>query len=117
MMNIALATDHTGFEYKEAIKSRLLFAQPQKAVACGDCQLGIILGGSGNEAIVTNRLKGIWCAVAWNKRTALLSKRAQSSEEHGDCNMIAIGQRMMSQAEAIIIVDLWLTSEFKGDRH
>jgi ribose 5-phosphate isomerase B len=71
----------------------------------------IIMGGSGNEAIVANRLRGIRCAVVWNTRTAALAR------EHGDCNMIAIGQRMMSKAQAVAIVDAWLGAEFKGGRH
>ena len=73
--------------------------------------LGIIVGGSGNEAIVANRLSGIRCAVVWNERTARLAR------EHGDCNMIAIGQRLMSEQEAVAVVDAWLTADFKGGRH
>lgn len=133
MARISIASDHAGFEYKEAIKSHLesknlsvhdfgtdsiepvdypkFVRAAAKAVACGQCALGIILGGSGNEAIVANRLVGVRCAVVWNNRTAQLSK------EHGNCNMIAIGQRMVTKDEAISIVDRWLTSEFKGGRH
>ena len=133
MTNIAIASDHAGFEYKELVKRHLeskgfsvqdfgtdstervdypeFVRGAAKAVAEGLCELGIILGGSGNEAIVANRLVGIRCAVVWNSRTAQLSK------EHGNCNMIAIGQRMMTKDEAISIVDLWLNSEFKGGRH
>lgn len=133
MLTIAIASDHAGFEYKEAIKAHLaskaisvkdfgtystepvdypeFVRAAAKAVTEGSCQLGIILGGSGNEAIVANRIVGIRCAVVWNTRTAQLSK------EHGDCNMIAIGQRMMSQDEAIHIVETWLAAEFKGGRH
>ncbi|GGG60235.1 ribose 5-phosphate isomerase B [Pseudohongiella nitratireducens] len=133
MTSISLASDHAGFEYKEAIKSHLetkgihvedfgtystdpvdypdFVKGAAQAVANGQCLLGIILGGSGNEAIVANRLPGIRCAVVWNINTAQLSK------EHGNCNMIAIGQRMMSEAKAIAVVDTWLSSEFKGGRH
>lgn len=133
MKLIALASDHAGFAYKELIKQHLL-AQGYKvtdfgtdsdtpvdypefvraaslAVAQGNCSHGIILGGSGNEAIVANRIKGIRCAVVWNERTAQLSM------EHGDCNMIAVGQRMMSAEQAIKVVDIWLSAQFKGGRH
>lgn len=130
---IAIASDHAGYEYKEMLKSHLQlrgfqiedfgthstepvdypdYVRPAaKSVAEGRHQLGIIFGGSGNEAIVANRFKGVRCAVVWNEQTARLSK------EHGDCNMIALGQRMMSQKEAVAVVDTWLGATFKGGRH
>ena len=133
MTTIAIASDHAGFEYKEMLKSHLEakginvtdfgtnsadpvdypdFVRPAAAaVARGQCSLGVIVGGSGNEAIVANRIRGIRCAVVWNERTARLAK------EHGDCNMIAIGQRLMSEEEAMCIVDTWLAADFKGGRH
>lgn len=133
MNTIAIASDHAGFEYKEALKVYLqekgidvedfgtnstdpvdypsFIRSAAESVAEKKNEKGIILGGSGNEAIVANRLKGIRCAVVWNKRTAQLAK------EHGDCNMIAIGQRQMTETEAKEIVELWLSSEFKGGRH
>ncbi len=133
MKSIAIASDHAGFEYKGVLKSHLeskgitvedfgthsvdpvdypdFVRAAARAVAEGQHPLGIIVGGSGNEAIVANRLPGIRCAVVWNTRTARLAK------EHGDCNMIAIGQRLMSKEEAIDIVDAWLDAEFKGGRH
>ena len=133
MTSIAIASDHAGFEYKGILKAHLeskgievedfgtYSADPvdypdfvraaARAVAEGKHPLGIIVGGSGNEAIVANRLRGIRCAVVWNKRTARLAK------EHGNCNMIAVGQRLMSKEEAISIVDAWLAAEFKGGRH
>jgi ribose 5-phosphate isomerase B len=133
MKSIAIASDHAGFEYKGILKAHIeskgievedfgtYSAEPvdypdfvraaARAVAQGKHPLGIILGGSGNEAIVANRLRGIRCAVVWNEGTARLAK------EHGDCNMIAIGQRQMSEEEAVAIVDAWLTAEFKGGRH
>ena len=133
MTSIAIASDHAGFEYKGILKAHLeskgievedfgtdsadpvdypeFVRAAARAVAEGQHPLGIIVGGSGNEAIVANRLPGIRCAVVWNKRTARLAK------EHGDCNMIAIGQRLMSPEKAVSIVDTWISAEFKGGRH
>jgi ribose 5-phosphate isomerase B len=133
MTTIAIASDHAGYEYKELLKSHLesngfqvedfgthsagavdypdVVRPAADAVARGEHSLGVIVGGSGNEAIVANRIRGIRCAVVWNERTARLAK------EHGDCNMIAIGQRLMSEEEAICLVDTWLAAEFKGGRH
>lgn len=133
MISIAIASDHAGFEYKTLLKLHLkskginvqdygtdsmdpvdypnFVRSAALSVLEGQTQLGIIVGGSGNEAIVANRHRGIRCAVVWNKKTAQLAK------EHGDCNMIAIGQRQISKEDALAIVDVWLAAEFKRGRH
>ncbi len=133
-MKIALATDHAGFEYKERIREHLEslghevqdlgthsrepvdypdFIRPAaRAVANGECERGIVLGGSGNgEAIAANRFHGVRCAVCWNEESARLARR------HNDANMISLGQRMISEQTALAIVDLWLETEFEGGRH
>src|SRR5438045_1629289 len=133
-MKISLGCDHAGFEYKEAIKRLLssaghevvdfgthsaetvdypLFIRPAAlAVARGECERGIVLGGSGNgEAIVANRVRGVRCALCWNVESAKLGR------EHNNANMISIGQRMMSWETAAEIVKTWLTTPFAGGRH
>lgn len=133
-MRIAVASDHAGFEYKSAIADHLrklghrvvdfgtdsnqacdypAFIRPAaKAVASGDCERGVVLGGSGNgEAIVANRIRGIRCAVCWNTESATLARR------HNDANMISLGQRMMALETALAIVEEWLTVPFDGGRH
>ncbi len=134
LQKIAIASDHAGYRYKEKIKESLvsrgydvqdfgthseesvdypLIIRPAaEAVARGECRQGIILGGSGNgEAIVANKVKGIRCAVCWNKETARLAR------EHNNANMISLGQRVIGFEAALEIVDLWLKSEFEGGRH
>ncbi len=133
-MKISIASDHAGFEYKAEIMKYLKannyevvdygtdsidsvdypdFIKPTaKSVAIGNCDIGIVLGGSGNgEAIVANKVKGIRCAVCWDLESAKLAK------EHNNANMISIGQRMVSSNEAIQIVKTWLEAEFEGGRH
>ena len=133
-MKIALATDHAGFEYKELIRAHLQslghevedfgtnsaervdypdFIRPAaKAVAKGECERGIVLGGSGNgEAIAANRFPTIRCALCWDVESAKLARL------HNDANMISLGQRMMSAETALAIVDAWLETPFEGGRH
>ena len=133
-MRIAVASDHAGFLYKQAISAFLadaghevvdfgtdseescdypLFIRPAaEAVASGECERGIVLGGSGNgEAIAANRVPGVRCALCWSVESAELGRR------HNDANMISIGQRMISEETALAIVRTWLTEPFDGGRH
>jgi ribose 5-phosphate isomerase B len=133
-MKIALASDHAGFEYKEAIRHWLAahghdvtdfgtfnsepvdypdFIRPAaEAVARGECERGIVLGGSGNgEAIAANKVRGIRCALCWSEDTARLSR------QHNDANMLSIGQRMIPRDLALHIVEIWLATAFDGGRH
>ena len=83
-----------------------------EAVARGEFERGIVLGGSGNgEAIVANRVRGIRCTLCWDLRSARFGR------EHNDANVLSLGQRMISIEEALEIVDLWLQTPFKGGRH
>lgn len=134
MLKIAIASDHAGYRYKEQIKEFLItkkyeikdfgthseesvdypqFIRPAaEAVARGECDQGIILGGSGNgEAMVANKVKGIRCAVCWSKDSALFAR------QHNNANMISLGQRLISLETAIDIVNTWLNTEFEGGRH
>lgn len=133
-MNIAIGSDHAGFRYKELIKTHLAAAGHQvkdfgtnspeavdyplyirpvaEAVARGEFERGIVLGGSGNgEAIVANRVKGVRCALCWNVESAELGR------QHNNANVISLGERMMSEETALAIVDVWLATPFEAGRH
>ena len=90
-----------------------LFIRPAaEAVARGEFDRGIVLGGSGNgEAIVANKVRGIRCALCWNVETARLAR------EHNDSNVLSLGQRMIPEELALEIVRVWLTTPFAGGRH
>jgi ribose 5-phosphate isomerase B len=133
-MRIALGSDHAGYRYKEELKGLLsgmghevvdfgtdseesadypLFIRPAaEAVASGDCERGIVLGGSGNgEAMAANRVEGVRCALCWSVETARLAR------EHNDANMISLGERLVSLETAFEIVRTWLETPFEGGRH
>jgi ribose 5-phosphate isomerase B len=133
-MNIAIGSDHAGYRYKEIIKNYLaglrhkvidfgtdseepvdypLFIRPVAlAVANAEVERGIVLGGSGNgEAMCANRVKGVRCALCWNAESARLARR------HNDANMISLGERLLTEAQALEIVRVWLETPFEGGRH
>ena len=90
-----------------------LFIRPvAAAVARGETERGVVLGGSGNgEAMAANRVKGVRCALCWNVVSARLAR------QHNDANIISLGQRMISEEDALEIVRVWLETDFEGGRH
>ena len=133
-MKIAIGSDHAGFQYKTKIKEFLeslghsvtdfgtdseapvdypLFIRPvAEAVACGEVERGVVLGGSGNgEAIVANRVKGVRCALCWNADSARLGR------QHNNANVLSLGQRMVTLETALELVKIWLETPFEGGRH
>jgi ribose 5-phosphate isomerase B len=133
-MKIAIGSDHAGFSYKQRIIEHLkekghevidcgthnadstdypLWIIPTaEAVANGEAERGIVLGGSGNgEAIAANKVKGIRCGLCWSDETAALSR------QHNNANVLSMGERMISIEMALRIVDIWLASSFEGGRH
>lgn len=133
-MDIAIASDHAGYRYKEAIKAFLAERGHQpidfgafsedaadypgfiraaaESVAARRCEQGIVLGGSGNgEAMVANRVPGVRCALCWSQESAEMGRR------HNNANVISIGQRMVTREVALDIVAAWLDTPFDGGRH
>jgi ribose 5-phosphate isomerase B len=133
-MRIGIGSDHAGFRYKEVFKAHLvsrghevfdfgthstepvdypLFIRPVAlAVSRGECERGIVLGGSGNgEAIVANRVAGVRCGLCWNEESARLARA------HNDANMLALGERLVSETEAVTILETWMATKFEGGRH
>jgi ribose 5-phosphate isomerase B len=133
-MKIAIGSDHAGFHYKEKIRAMLgslghtvkdfgtyseervdypVFIRPvAEAVARGEFERGIVLGGSGNgEAMVANRVKGIRCALCWNEESARLARG------HNDANVLSLGERMIPPETALQLVRIFLEVPFDGGRH
>lgn len=131
---IAIGSDHAGYAYKEKIKAMLLseghvvrdygtysetpcdypdFIRPvAESVARGEFARGIVLGGSGNgEAITANRVKGVRCGLCWNEQVAIWNR------SHNDGNVLSLGQRTITEEEALKIVRVWLATPFEGGRH
>jgi ribose 5-phosphate isomerase B len=133
-MRIAIGADHAGFAYKERLVALLrgwghdvadlgtdspapvdypvVIRPVAEAVARGEYERGIVLGGSGNgEAIVANRVPGVRCTLCWNVEAARYAR------QHNDANVLALGERLVPADALEEIVQLWLTTPFEGGRH
>lgn len=140
-MKIYLATDHAGFELKENIKKYLEEAG-HEVYDCGALTLeqgdgypeymaraaenvqkdamhapamAVIFGGSGQgEAIVANRFRHVRAIVYAGGNLELV----KLGREHNDANVISIGARFVTEAEATQAIDLFLSTPFSHDeRH
>jgi ribose 5-phosphate isomerase B len=133
-MRIALATDHAGLPLKQPIIDWLetaghevldfgvsdpepvdypdVIAPAARSVAAAECDLGIVLGGSGTgEQIVANKVRGIRCVEAADPVTARLGR------EHNDANVLSMGARIIGREVALACVAAFVAGEFQGGRH
>jgi len=133
-MRVAIGSDHAGFvlkgelctllddlrvEYRdfgtyspETVDYPDFVAPVARAVARGDYEFGIVLGGSGTgEAIVANKVRGIRCVEAADPVTARLGR------EHNDANVLAMGSRIIGIEVARACVREFLSGEYQGGRH
>lgn len=103
--------DH-GTDSTEAVDYPAFCAAAARAVASGDCDRAIVLGGSGQgEQIAANKVAGIRAALCNDLDLARLSR------EHNDANVLAMGGRMVDPALAEEIVRVWLVTPFEAGRH
>jgi len=133
-IRIAIASDHAGFYLKKKIIDFLKsekyelkdfgtnsadnvdypdYAHPlAEAVAMGDFDLGISICATGNGINMTaNKHRGIRSALCWNEEISRLARA------HNDANICALPGRFLSEAEAILIVKTFLSTDFEGGRH
>jgi ribose 5-phosphate isomerase B len=133
-MNIAIASDHAGYELKKLLVEYLLSKNNQvndlgpnksgsvdypdyahklaELVEKGDNIIGISICGSGNGINITvNKHQGIRSALCWNTKIAELARL------HNDANIIALPARFITEKEAVEIIDVFLNTGFEGGRH
>jgi ribose 5-phosphate isomerase B len=133
-VRVAIASDHAGYRLKETLKDVLeaeghevrdlgtrseepvdypdFCAAAARAVAGGEADRGVLLGGSGQgEQITANKIHGIRAALCNDIYTARLSRA------HNDANVLAIGARVVAPELALEILAVWLATPFDAGRH
>jgi ribose 5-phosphate isomerase B len=133
-MKIALASDHAGFDLKDAIARRLAergipfadfgsrageivdyvdTAEPAlDSVLSGGHDRAILVCGTGlGMSIVGNKFRGIRATLCWNEYSAEMSRK------HNDSNCLALGGRVLPIDLGLRIVDIWLSTKFESGRH
>lgn len=153
-MKIAVATDHAGFEHLKHLKEFLeseghecqdfgprsfdeaddypdFIFPAAEAVAKGECEAGIILGGSGQgEAMAANRVKGVRCTLFYSPATAKAAIDAEGhtsddpyeilklSRRHNHANMLSLSARFLVVDETKEAIRVWLSTPYDdAERH
>lgn len=153
-MKIAITTDHAGFE---TLKELALFLESlghttvdfgptlfdadddypdfmfpaARAVADGSCDVGIIMGGSGQgEAIAANRIKGVRAALFYGPvvaQTAIDAEGTMSddpyeivklSRQHNNANVLSLSARFLTMDQMKQASKIWLETPITDvERH
>jgi ribose 5-phosphate isomerase B len=134
-MKIALASDHAASDLREIIRAHLeqrgfepvvydltvprptddypVYADmAARAVVRGECELGILICGTGiGMSLAANKMHGIRAVVCSEPYSAKMART------HNDCNILCFGARVVGSELAKMIVDTFLDSSFEGGRH
>ncbi len=131
---IAVASDHAGFERKQAVLAWFREKGVQyhdfgcysaesvdypefahaigAAIDKGEFEIGITFCGSGQGiSIAANKHQNVRSATCWIPEIAALAR------QHNNANICAIPGRFVTNQEAIAIVEAYLNAEFEGGRH
>ena len=133
-LHIALASDHAGFNVKQAVQLFLEdngarvkdfgcfstescdypdFAHPMaEAVEKGEFDFGITICSTGNGICITaNKHQGIRAALCWDVPLADFARR------HNNANVLGLPANFVSKEKALAMVNQFFTTDFEGGRH
>ena len=131
---IAIACDHAGIDLKpsvievlnelnlpyrdfgtfthDSVDYPVYGEMAARAVASGECELGVILCGTGvGIGIAANKVAGVRCVICSDCYSALMAR------EHNNANMLAMGARVVGSEVAKMLTRTFLTASFNGERH
>ena len=135
-MKVAFGSDHAGIELKLFLMEHLKekgyectdygnydpndrgddYPLPGRlvaeAIARGKEDRGVLICGPGlGISLAANKVPGIRAAVCSEPFTAKMSRC------HNNCQIIAMGARVVGRELAVMIVDTFFENEFEGGRH
>jgi ribose 5-phosphate isomerase B len=101
--------DDLGTHSEEPVDYPIYCAAVGRAVARGDVDAGIVLGGSGQgEQIAANKVHGVRAALCNDLYTARMARL------HNDANILSIGARIVADGLADEIAHIFFTTPFEG---
>ena len=134
-MKVAITADHNGVAMKERLVAELrqrghevddraahvggdvvdyppLCEDVCREVQAGRADFAIVVGGSGSgEAMCCNKLKGIRAALCLDLWVTEVARA------NNDANVLVTGAKAIAPDYAVLILDRWLATSFRGERH
>jgi len=134
-MRIAITTDHNGVSLKarlvywlearghevddrarhvgaETIDYPPLCEDVCRRVLDGHADFAVVIGGSGSgETIACNKLHGIRATLCLDPWIAEIARG------NNDANVLVTGAKVVAPDYAVLIVERWLGTSFRGERH
>jgi ribose 5-phosphate isomerase B len=131
---VAIGSDHSGLALKAAIINALrgkgisvddlgtltpdpvdypdTAARVAKSVARGEADAGIVIDGAGiGSSIAANKVRGVRAAVCHD------ATMARYARQHNGANVLSLGSTLVSQKDALEVVDVWLNTAMKEPRY
>lgn len=132
-MNIAIGSDHRGFELKKMVMKLLeekghsykdfgtyteepvdypdVAKEVSNAVVKGDFDRGILICATGiGMCIAANKINGVLAALCYDTYCATMAR------QHNNANILCLSGRMKMK-EVSEIVNAFLSTDFEGGRH
>jgi ribose 5-phosphate isomerase B len=134
-MRVAITADHNGVAMKDRLVAELqarghdvddrastvgagvvdyppLCEDVCRRVVDGNADFAIVVGGSGSgEAICCNKIRGIRAALCLDLWVTEIARA------NNDANVLVTGAKAIAPDYAVLILDKWLSTEFRGERH
>jgi ribose 5-phosphate isomerase B len=130
---VLVGSDHAGYDLKEQVieylKSKNIDYEDMGTDSKESCNYseigldlaekvvdedarGILICGTGiGMSVAANKVKNARAALCHNDFTATMSRR------HNDSNVLCMGSRTTEPGIAMLIVKIWMDTEFDGERH
>jgi ribose 5-phosphate isomerase B len=133
MKKLLIASDHAGFELKNFLVQNLAYKYQfidlgtnsaesvdypdygfamANAIEKKQAEMGVLICGSGiGISIAANRNKNVRAALVYYNEIAKLSR------QHNNANVICVGARFLTNADAVQFIETFVNTEFEGGRH
>lgn len=131
---IYIANDHGGYEMKQLVMKKLnelniayhnvgsdstdivrypyLASKVCEAVSTQQAARGILICSTGiGMSIFANKYRGVRASLCTS------SYMAKMTRAHNDSNILCMGGKITSEADALEILEMWLNTEYEGGRH